>query len=146
MRIFEPLVVRKPAVSIVSLIVTGTPCNEPTSSPRSNATSAALACSIKSGASVTIAFNSGFKRAIRSRCASATSTGDTSRSRIIFAIVSSDFLYQFTHYFCAFCALCALFVHNSIALLRLINNLPDRDRLASMSKLIGKGVNSWLFV
>ena len=36
--------------------------------------------------------------------------------------------------------------YNSIALFRLVNNLPYQYRPASMSTFICKGANSWLYV
>src|SRR5215213_8288458 len=83
----EPLVVRIPAVSIVSLIVIGTPCNGPEGSL---ACSATFARSNTSGASVTIAFKPGLSLEICSRCASTTSTGDNSRLLINLAIFLKD--------------------------------------------------------
>ena len=45
------------------------------------AASASLALSIKSGASVTMAFSFGFKASMRFKCATAMSTGETARVR-----------------------------------------------------------------
>ncbi len=89
-RIAEPLVVLRPAVSIVSLIVIGTPCSAPRFSPRTTAASASLALSIRSGARVTIAFIAGLSFSIRWRQASATSTGEALRVRISSASLVSD--------------------------------------------------------
>lgn len=36
--------------------------------------------------------------------------------------------------------------YNSSALIKLNDNLPDLSRMASLFKLSGKGVDSWLFV
>src|ERR1051325_7159631 len=91
-RIIEPLVVRSPAVSVVSVIVSGTPCNGPDTSPRVTAASAFLACSIRSGAIVTMALSEGLSCSMRSRCACTISTGDNSRERIFVASVAADSL------------------------------------------------------
>jgi hypothetical protein len=53
-----------------------------------------------SGASVTIAFSSGFNCAIRSRYASTTSTGDTSRFLIIAAMVPKLSLIKSAFFIC----------------------------------------------
>ena len=78
----DPPVVRKPAVSIVSLIVSGTPCNTPSLSPLVTLASASRARAIASGARVTIAFNCGLTRSMRCRWAATTSTGEITRVRI----------------------------------------------------------------
>jgi hypothetical protein len=76
---FEPRVVRFPFVGVKSLMATGMPCNGPTSSPRTTAASASLACAKASSAKTKQKqFNDGLTSSIRARLFSMISTGEIS--------------------------------------------------------------------
>src|SRR5918996_4447558 len=85
----EPTVVRIPAVAMLSLMPMGMPCSGPRYSPRARAASCSwawlMACSWRM---VIKEFRTGWSWSAWDRAASVTSTGDTSRSRILGA--SSD--------------------------------------------------------
>ena len=89
-RRFDPLVVRKFTVSIVSLIVTGTPCKTPKRALCATARSASCARLIASGANVTTAFSFAFNLSVRRKKASMISTGETRRARTSRAISEPD--------------------------------------------------------
>ena len=75
--ILTPSVERTPAIQMASLIVTGTPCSGPRSSPRRTAASARFAADrARSGSGVMNAFRTGSNRSIRASTASTTSTGE----------------------------------------------------------------------
>src|SRR6218665_2496275 len=83
----KPLVVRSPVVSKASLMVRGTPCKGPHTSPRASAASASRArARARPSSSVTRALSRRLLRAIWPRCASRSSTADTSRQRTRSAI------------------------------------------------------------
>ena len=74
-----PKVVRKPFELAKSLMAWGMPCIQPIDSPRANWASRSRACANKSSGScrLTMALETGFRRAMRSRVDCMTSWHDT---------------------------------------------------------------------
>ena len=81
-----PCVVAEPTRSMFSLIVMGTPCSGPTSSPEAIFSSASRAARKASSSRTTVtAFTPWFTASMRSRCARITSSLDTFLSRMALA-------------------------------------------------------------
>ncbi len=73
----EPYVVRQPATACVSLNANGSPCSGPTSAPgRQHLVGRRGPARARSSSSETIAFSSGLRSAIRSRCSSSSSRAE----------------------------------------------------------------------
>src|SRR5262245_1323626 len=82
-RIFDPPVVRTPAVSNISLIVTGTPCSGPRCCPRAMSSSAFFAAATAgSRRTVMKALSLSSSRSSRARAALTASADDSSRDAI----------------------------------------------------------------